>query len=466
MNVLVVAPEAGEWNQLSPLAGAVNLMSEASARVGNKDLVYSPFFPKLFRDLSEYSCIFKGIEPLGERPFEVWKKPDSFHYHIRYDEYFDRPKVYGETRNPYADNHLRFSFLASAALTYTREIGFKPDVIFSHDWGGALVSALARGLFAENFGNIPFYITIHNMKYDFYVSEQEIERIGLDRKDNNIDGYEFWGKVSLLKVGLCYAEKIFLPSPGYRDAILHGIAGGMSGFLRHNAHKLEGVQFGVNYRTWDFNIKQKLPIETAKKEARKLLAAYFREDFGEKLVVYCHLNEESGDTSETLATILADITKLPFFIVIGVDPETPEWNYYQTILGETSNLMALLPLDKDYNNQRHLKMALAGSDLLFASQLKEPSASLVLKSLAGGTIPLIGKDVGCASLLDSESENANVFIVDDSTAPDQMLRGMKQALDIYQSSPGQWTEMVRHAYGFRYEWDCTISQYLLTLGKS
>jgi starch synthase len=287
-----------------------------------------------------------------------------------------------------------------------------------------------------------------------------------------MDGYEFWGKVSLLKAGIFYARKVLFPSPGYRDAMLNtNLPGGLSGFLNHNADKLIGVQFGVSYQVWDFNSQEKRPIKEAKHKAKQALAKTLGADFGNKLVLYVHLDNEAGNTSETLATVLSDITKLDVFIVLGLTPEYPEWNYFQDVSKQYPDTMRVLQLDPNFERIFRLRGALAGSDVLFAANLREPSSSIILKALACGTLPLTGFNVGVASSLDDYTpENAgvaNAFLVEDANAPHQMIRRLKDALHVYQTEVADWDKAVVNAYsGFHYEWDRTIAKYLLILGES
>ncbi|MCK9183062.1 MAG: glycogen/starch synthase [Fibrobacteraceae bacterium] len=467
MKFLVVSPEAGEWKRASPLAGAVNHLTQAFSRLGTEVMTCAPFYPSLLGDISEYQLIFKGVEKLRNMPFEVWKGRDPLYTYIRFDKYFNRPYVYGENGQPYPDNHLRFSYLASSALAYADAISFSPNALCGQDWGGALVAPIAKTVYKEAFGKISSFFTVHNITYDFHVTEDEIEKIGLPRSDFNMDGYEFWGKVSLLKAGIFYAKKVLLPSPGYRDAIVNSnTSGGLSGFLVRNKDKLKGIQFGLSYPFWDFNIRASQPIELAKKAARFSLETILNKKFDNRLVMYCHLDEESGRTSETLATILGDINKLNAFVTVGLQETSPEWNYFNSVAAQEHSHIAVFKLNDDDSRVRSV---LAGSDLLFAANPKEPSASMVLKALASGTIPLTGKDVGCANLLSNytgEFEQANALLVDDSSAPDQMLRKLKTAVQLYSSNHESWNYLVRNAYRFRYEWDRTISQYLLTFGEN
>ena len=473
MEILVVSPEAGNWQTPSPLATAVNRLTDAFARAGVNVVTCSPFYKRLFQDPTSYHCVFRGTERLQGKPYEIWKsEADPLHTYIYNDEYFGRPYVYGPPKDvPYSDNHLRFAFLASAALAYAEESGFKCQAILGHEWGGALAGALARTTYTDYAGRIPFFFNVHNITYDFHIAASEIEKIGLPPQDFNMDGYEFWGKVSLLKAGICYAEKVLFPSPGYRDAMLNtNLPGGLSGFLNYNADKLIGVQFGVSYKVWDFNREEKLPIKEAKHKAKLALQQKLQINFDSKLALYVHLDEEAGKTSETLATILADITKQDVFVIVGMYPDNPEWNYYQDFAHQYPEILHVWPLSKGAENTGPLREVLAAADILFAANLREPSTSIILKALAAGTLPLTGFNVGVATMLDDYAPeiagSANAFLVEDANAPHQMLRRLKDALHVYHNEVADWDKAVVNAYsGFHYEWDRTISKYLLILGE-
>ncbi len=462
MNILILSPEAGITT--SPLTVAVNRMTEAFARVGAKALTCSPLYKKLIADLSCYTCIYRGTERQYNKPFEIWRHPDGLHTYVYNEEFFNRDSVYESDRQPYSDNHIRYSFLASAALEYAAATQFKPDAILGHEWGGALAGNLIRTVYAEYYAKVPFFFTIHNINYDFLVPETELASLSLNPSDYNMDGYEYWGKVSLLKAGICYAHTVLLPSIGYKDALLNKSAGGLTGFLRRNEKKLKGIQFGLNYKQWDFNLTSDLSLLEAKKKARAELAAKVGTDFGDKLIIYAHLDKESGNTSETLSTLLADLANQNAFVLVGKQGSFSDLEYYNAVAAEYPHSFCAKNIG---SSPEELRSFLAGSDVLFASDLQEPSTSILLKALAAGTIPITGKDTGVAKMLTSHSEDnidfANAFLTDNPNSPVLMYRSVKNCLEIYKTPV--WNQMVQNAYAFRYEWDRTISQYLLTLGE-
>ena len=182
--------------------------------------------------------------------------------------------------------------------------------------------------------------------------------------------------------------------------------------------------------------------------------------------MYCALGPESGKTSETLATLLGDINKLNIFVVVKAPKNSPKWDYYTAVASQENSHMAVFDIPP--NNNLSVRATLAGADILFAANPTEPSASMILKSLACGTVPLTGRDVGCSNLLsnyDADFSTANALLVNDSAAPDQMTRKLKNAEQLYCSNQDSWNYLVRNAYQFRYEWDRTISQFILTFGE-
>lgn len=467
MKFLAISPEAGRWKQPSPLAQVVNHMTDAFARVHVEVITCSPFYTHQLGDFSAFQCVFEGIEPLHHQFFQVWKGKDLRHTYIYSEEFFNRNAIYGENGEAFSDNHIRFSFLASASLFYCQQINYKPSAVLGHEWGAAFTGALMKTHFHSYYSEISFFFTVHNINYDFHLAASEIEKVGLNPADYNMDGYEFWGKVSLLKVGMLYAKNVLFPSQGYCDSIVHSsLPGGLSGFLTHNKSKLLGVQFGVSYNLWDFNKKTGLPIPKAKENARHNFEKHLGVEFENRLVIYTHLDEEAGKTSETLATIVSDIIKLQTFLVIGILQEHPDWNYYHSLAKEYPKHIALLDIS---HSKSALRLSLAGSDLLFASNLQEPSASLILKALAGGTVPLSGKDIGVANSLHNyigDATFADAILVEDSSAPHQMLSRLREVEYLFMHNKVIWNQIMVNAYKFRYEWDRTIAKYLLTLGEN
>ncbi len=469
MKVLMISPEAGSWKEHSTLAEVVNHFADAYERKGAEVLVISPFFDQRLQDQELFTQIHSGQEQVRAEPYTVWTDGQPHHRHIRSLEHFDRSGIYHDPeQRPYTDNHLRFSFLVSAALDHCQRIGFQPDFIHAHEWAAGLTGALAKGAYASSFAQTPVLLTLHNVAYDFYCPEQDIESIGLPRVDFNIDGYEYWGKVSLLKSSVLYSDQVILTSPGYLAHVLRSdLPGGIRGFLERHAHKLVGIQNGLDYGPWAKYSDEDLTSSLATKQQFKdSLRAEANLPSSTGLLLYSHLDQESGRTAETLSTILSNIIHLDMQLVVGIDESHPDFSYFRSVAEQNPEHIGLVPINSDNTKLlRHL----AGSDVLFSAQPAEPSASLILKSLACGTLPLTSRETGCASLLVSytgENPTRANALVSAEPAPDQMVRLLRFAVDVFIQNPEDWNTLVGNAKNFRYPWDTTIAEYLLTLPSS
>lgn len=461
MKVLVIAPEAGRRALPSSLADSVNGSVEAYTALGVEVLVYSPCFSCEADVIQAMKPVYSGQERVRGEAFSILTNPSnpSFHF-VQHFGYYDRSGLYSDPDMiPYWDNHYRFSLLVSAALQHAAYSGFKPDFVHAHEWGAGFTGAYCRGAYADLYAGIPLVFTIHNMEYDFHFLDQDIERVGLDRRDFSMDGYEFWGKVSMLKVGILYADKVVFSSEGYRRQLLgHDLAGGIRGFLEYHQNKLVGIQHGIDYAAWapfqgDKALEQK---SNAKRALQQELGLAQENAF----LVYCQLDKNTQRTAETLFTILSDLFHLRLQLVVGLSSHSMEREYLLAIARQNSGRMAVVDLDQGVDVE---KKALAGADLLFLSVSEEPSCSLILKALANGVLPVAGEDVGCSDLLTPfDGENfatANAFLVPDPW-PDQMLRSLRAGLDLYEAERSNWDKLVRNAIAFQHPWKKTASSYL------
>ena len=68
----------------------------------------------------------------------------------------------------------------------------------ANDWQTALIPAYLAWMGA----NVPSLLTIHNLAYQGLFSPETLQRIGAPESAFQIDGVEFYGKVSFLKAGI------------------------------------------------------------------------------------------------------------------------------------------------------------------------------------------------------------------------------------------------------------------------
>jgi starch synthase len=466
MKILVICPECYPVSH-SSLARAVAGIVNAYRKQGAKVLNFSPFFSRL---ANENNCQ-QGqhfVEKLGNREYSVMEcllcEGDFF---IRSSGYFDRPGIYGNPgEKAYPDNHLRFSFLVSAALNYCVETGFKPDAIHVHEWSG-IAGALIKTVYRDYFADIPVLLTAHNIRYDCHSSPDDIPKLGLPAEGFDIDGYEFWGKVSMLKAAMLYSDKIVFTSASYMFQLLSSDShGGMRGFLESHRSKLYSVQSGIDYALW--NIPE--DVESFKKQKKDALRAELGLDVDSSLLIYSHLDSYSGCSVQVISTILANMLNMNLQLVIGISEQNSNYSYFRSVQEKHQNKIALIPLSED---DKGLYQRLVASDMFFSISSSEPSLALFLKAHAAGSILLSNNrtqkpyiyTVSFNPNSEPASENANAFLSEDAS-PDLVLEQLRIAESVFHEKKSLWAKLVSNAKSLKVSWNDTAENYLLLLGNS
>ena len=94
--------------------------------------------------------------------------------------------------------------------------------------------------------------TIHNLGYQGLFPPSVLPQIGLDRRVFNMDGLEFFGKVSFMKGGLNFSDALSTVSLRYAAEIQTEEYGfGLDGVLRARSAELHGILNGVDYGNWN-----------------------------------------------------------------------------------------------------------------------------------------------------------------------------------------------------------------------
>jgi len=475
MKILVICSENYAAND-SPLARAVGSIVSAYRRWGAKVLGFSPFYTHFTSDSNSSSRIGrKFVEKLGNREYSAFRSSGSEDdFFIQYADYFGRAGIYSDS-NPgeksYNDNHLRFSFLASAALTCCMEMDFKPDAIHVHDWCG-IAGALTKTKYKNYFANVPVVLTLHNTRYDYHCSPDDILSVGLPPQGFDIDGYEFWGKVSMLKAAILYSDKVVFTSSSYLSLMLStDLQGGMRGFLESQKLKLCSIQSGIDYASWS------LPKDASdfKKQKKDELRTELGLEANSSLLMYSHLDSNSGNTAQIISTILANLLNMDLQLVIGISESNSTYPYFAAIREKHPDKIALLPLSE---NDESLYQRLTASDALLSTDSSEPSLSLFLKASATGSLPISNKrsqkpflysipyeKLPYESHSDETSTKVNSFVASESS-PDMILEQIRFAEQIFRENKSLWSKLVSNASSIRMSWDDTAKNYLLLLGST
>ena len=158
MNILFIASEVESFVKTGGLADVAKALPLELKRAGHDVRIIIPGYSAISQR-EQGSIIASGVlstEPqYVDVPYEIRQLylADIPLYLVENKHYFERPSLYGENNNAYADNGERFAFFSAVTLQATEQLGFRPDIVHCNDWHTALVPMLLKTRFGQN----PFF---------------------------------------------------------------------------------------------------------------------------------------------------------------------------------------------------------------------------------------------------------------------------------------------------------------------
>ncbi len=257
MDVLVITPELMHYSGSSSLAISAGALAKALRGLGHKVNVVSPLWASIdpAAHLLARRLVRLEVESRGEKkPFSLFEGKTTAGVDV---SFLGEPSLFPEgasaaEEGPAGAARWGAFARASAALIERRaEKGEGlPEVIHLFGWQlGALPAVLAR---RPSLAEIPTIFTVHELAQRGTFERSELAELGLDPKHFDIDGAEFFGKISTLKAGLQLATRVLAPSPALaaRFAVEAGGAG-LEGVVRARGDAFVGVMDGVDASIWN-----------------------------------------------------------------------------------------------------------------------------------------------------------------------------------------------------------------------
>jgi starch synthase len=471
LSVLHVASEVAPFSKTGGLGDVAAALPRALARAGATVRVVTPRYrtidPRthvLARRLTPLSVtlgaqtesigLFEGTLPGGVVPV-------TFLDHALYD----RDGLYGDGAKDYPDNGRRFALLCRAALELCHRNDWWPDVVHAHDWQAGLAILLAaRGAVAGR--PIPRTVfTVHNLAFQGLVDKTILDEVGISADLFTPAGLEFYGKVSLLKAGLAYADRITTVSPRYaREIQTPELGAGLDGFLRERAAKIVGILNGIDTDVWS---PERDPMIPARFDAI---------DRTGKTACKAALQREVGLPVRPNVPLIGSVSRLTeqkgFDLIAQAHDELGRLDAQFVFLGagEARYQSALEDLARRYPTKFALRIAYdeplahrieAGSDLFLMPSRFEPCGLNQLYSLRYGTLPIVRSTGGLDDSVvdyDDRSATGTGFKFTDYGA-EALLRTIRRGLAVYQRKR-EWHDLVGRVMGLDYGWDRSARLYL------
>jgi starch synthase len=390
------------------------------------------------------------------------------------------PKFYARSGSPYTDrdgrdwpdNAQRFALFCqvAAGLALGNLVdGWRADIVHANDWhAGLLPVLLGTG------DNRPATIfTIHNLAYQGLFPSSTLPSLGIDDEHFTPDGIEFYGKVSFLKAGIRFSDRITTVSPSYAREIMTPDYGcGLDGLLRQRMHHVSGILNGVDYAVWSPEQDPHLPARfsaddmsgklTCKRSLQRELA--LDADPAVPLVVWLSriTDQKMADVvTRTLNRIMDRDVQLA---VLGDGDPALEEQFQEAAQHYPGRLAVRIGYQEPLAHRY-----LGGADLLLHPCRFEPCGLTPLYAMRYGVLPLVRQVGGLTDTIVYATEwtiragNATGFCFRDVTAS-AMLDCLDRALGFY-TEQALWNQMRRRAMSRRFGWDSAARRYLALYRK-
>jgi starch synthase len=383
---------------------------------------------------------------------------------------FDRDGFYNVGHEDHTDNPRRFAALARAALEGAVAAGMKPDIVHSHDWQGGLAPVYLKMRYYEHpvLGGVPSVFTIHNVAYTGLCDVSWLPALDLGWEVNDSRALEFWGRISLLKGGINFSEKVTTVSPRYAEEILTpAFAFGFEGVVAARRADLAGILNGVDTEAWNPAADPHIPAPygaddlSGKREAKRaLLRAYGLPSDDAALDVpvvgmVSRMVEQKG-----LGLIAAAAGDLPHlgarFVVLGTGEPRFE-SMWGTLAAQFPDRIGVrVGFDEGLSH-----LVEAGSDLFLMPSLFEPCGLNQMYSLRYGTLPVVRATGGLDDTVQNyepSTGTGNGFKFWEPSGP-ALVATLRWALRAYEDKD-VWVRLQRSAMSGDFSWERSAREYV------
>ena len=377
---------------------------------------------------------------------ESYELDGVIYYFVDNMQYFSREKIYGEK-----DDCERFAFFTKAIVETFDITGFTPDIIHCNDWHTALtpIYLLERGL-----NNIRTVFTIHNLRFQGFFPNQEIEEtLEIDRdKYYQEDGLKYYDMISFLKGGVVYSDYVTTVSETYAEEIKTPEYGeGIDGLFRKFDYKLSGIVNGIDGNVFKINSKSK---EEMKAKLQKELGLNVDPNIP-LVAIISRLDRQKG--IDMIAEKFDQMMDLGIqFILLGSGEAHYEnffrWKESQYPKRVCSYIGFNQPLSIDVYQ---------GADIFLMPSLFEPCGLSQMIAMRYETIPLIRETGGLRDTVTPYNEYTGMgdgFGFRDPNG-DTMLKVLSYALSIYKDK-NQWKKIMENAKARDNSWDTSAKKYI------
>ena len=382
----------------------------------------------------------------------------------------DCPALYRRLGTPYQDPHgedwpdnwLRFGLLAHAASHIAlgeARLDWVPDVLHCHDWHTGLAPYLVRRAGRPRPQTV---FSVHNAAFQGNFPLEVAHRLDLPRDVLVPHGMEFWGRLSFLKAGVRYADRIGTVSPTYaRELCTPEYGCGLEGLFRERAGDMVGILNGIDTERWDPHTDGYIAEH------------YSAGDLQGKAACKAELQRASRLRIDPEAPVAAFASRLTWqkmadvvlerlpgllerhadlqFALLGSGERAIERGFAELATAYPGRLGIRIGYDEPEEHRLQ-----AGADLLLPGARYEPCGLAHLIGMRYGTLPVARRTGGIA---DTVTDTGNGFLFDAPTG-EEMESALERGLDTLEQHAAEGAAMRGRAMLGSYGWERPGREYL------
>jgi len=277
---------------------------------------------------------------------------------------------------------------------------------------------------------------------------------------------EFWGRLSFLKAGVRYADRVNTVSPTYaRELRTPEYGCGLEGLFAARAGDFSGILNGIDTGRWDpatdDGIAARFTADAVQGKAA-CKAALQREwglavDAGTPLAAFASRvtwQKMADVTLEQLPAILGRHPRLQFAL-LGTGERDLERGFQALAPSFPGRLAVRIGYAED--EERRLQ---AGADILLHGSRYEPCGLAHKIAMRYGALPVVRRTGGLA---DTVTDGVNGFAFEVPTG-EGMRAALERCVDTYLQRPQDWRAMRDRAMRGDYSWSRPAQAYLALYG--
>jgi starch synthase len=462
MKILFLTPELAGYVKAGGLADVSAALPKALRERGSDARILMPFYgagPDWQPSL-EVVARLDGLAGLPPCMLAAGNTRDGGPaYFIICPQLYERPGTpYTDVyRQDWPDNDVRFARLALAAVQLTSgdaNIDWRPDLVHANDWP----SALAAGYLRWRDVHVPCLFTVHNLAHQGLFDTSRLSALGIPFAAFSINGVEFHGRVSFMKAGLFYADRVTTVSPTYaREITTVPFGSGLQGLLATLAAsgRLTGILNGIG-EDWsperDGSLVANFPPRVKAGKARN--AAWLREFAGldaenrPLFVMVSRLVHQKG-VDLALSGVETIVAGGGQFFLLGEGKPELESLAKETVAAFPGSAAAMIAFDETLSRR-----AIAASDFYLMPSRFEPCGLNQMYAEGYGSLPIAHATGG---LVDSITDGETGFLFA-GASPGDLREAIQRALTVY-IRPGRFAAMRKAAMARDFGWGPAAAKY-------